>query len=81
MKKTVYDEKTKAKLEALKKQYKDKSLSREERAEALNLQNEDVQYHAAWSNECIEFWFILHFSYYTRCAGVRLYCGNRQSLP
>lgn len=36
-----------------------------ERAEALNLQNEDVQYHAAWSNECIEFWFILHFSYYT----------------
>lgn len=36
-----------------------------ERAEALNSQNEDVQYHAAWSNECIEFWFILHFSYYT----------------
>ena len=36
-----------------------------ERAEALNLQNKDVQYHAAWSNECIEFWFILHFSYYT----------------
>ena len=36
-----------------------------ERAEALNLQNEDVRYHAAWSNECIEFWFILHFSYYT----------------
>lgn len=36
-----------------------------ERAEALNLQNEDVQYHVAWSNECIEFWFILHFSYYT----------------
>ena len=36
-----------------------------ERAEALNLQNEDVRYHAEWSNECIEFWFILHFSYYT----------------
>ena len=36
-----------------------------ERAEALNLQNEDVRYHATWSNECIEFWFILHFSYYT----------------
>ena len=36
-----------------------------ERAEALNLQNEDVRYHAAWSNECIEFWFIQHFSYYT----------------
>ena len=36
-----------------------------ERAEALNLQNQDVRYHVAWSNECIEFWFILHFSYYT----------------
>ena len=36
-----------------------------ERAESLNNQNADVQYHAAWSNECIEFWFILHFSYYT----------------
>ena len=35
-----------------------------ERAEALNLQNEDVRYHAAWSNECIEFWFILHFANY-----------------
>ena len=36
-----------------------------EKAEVLNTQNEDVQYHVAWSNECIEFWFILHFSYYT----------------
>lgn len=25
----------------------------------------ELQYHAAWSNECIEFWFILHFAYYT----------------
>ena len=25
----------------------------------------DIQYHAAWSNECIEFWFMLHFAYYT----------------
>ena len=25
----------------------------------------EVQYHAAWSNECIEFWFLLHFAYYT----------------
>ena len=24
-----------------------------------------MQYHAAWSNECIEFWFLLHFAYYT----------------
>ncbi|WP_026653755.1 RloB family protein [Butyrivibrio proteoclasticus] len=36
-----------------------------ERAEVLNAQNKYVQYHAAWSNECIEFWFLLHFSYYT----------------
>lgn len=25
----------------------------------------ELQYHAAWSNECIEFWFLLHFVYYT----------------
>lgn len=25
----------------------------------------DLQYHAAWSNECIEFRFLLHFAYYT----------------
>ena len=36
-----------------------------EKAESLNLLNPDVQYHVAWSNECIEFWFLLHFSYYT----------------
>jgi hypothetical protein len=36
-----------------------------ERAGSLNLVNSDLQYHAAWSNECIEFWFLLHFSYYT----------------
>ncbi|MCR5773399.1 MAG: RloB family protein [Butyrivibrio sp.] len=36
-----------------------------ERAEALNSQNEEVKYHVAWSNECIELWFLLHFSYYT----------------
>ena len=29
-------------------------------AEQLNQQNPDIQYHAAWSNECIEIWFILH---------------------
>ena len=27
------------------------------RAETLNRQNTNVQYHTAWSNECIEFWF------------------------
>lgn len=36
-----------------------------ERIQVLNQISPDVQYHAAWSNECIEFWFLLHFSYYT----------------
>ena len=36
-----------------------------QRAEILNQKNPDLQYHAAWSNECIEFWFMLHFAYYT----------------
>lgn len=36
-----------------------------QRAEHLNQENPNVQYHAAWSNECIEFWFLLHFAYYT----------------
>ena len=35
-----------------------------ERADKLNLENPELQYHAAWSNECIEFWFVLHFAYY-----------------
>ena len=34
------------------------------RAEQLNQINPDIKYHAAWSNECIEFWFMLHFAYY-----------------
>lgn len=25
--------------------------------------NEDHQYHAIWSNQCIELWFLLHFSF------------------
>lgn len=36
-----------------------------ERVDKLNLENPELQYHATWSNECIEFWFILHFAYYT----------------
>ena len=36
-----------------------------ERASSLNRDNPELQYHVAWSNECIEFWFILHFAYYT----------------
>ena len=35
------------------------------RAESLNRENPLLQYHTAWSNECIEFWFLLHFAYYT----------------
>lgn len=35
------------------------------RADVLNQNNPDLQYHVAWSNECIEFWFLLHFVYYT----------------
>ena len=35
-----------------------------QRAETLNKQQDNVKYYVAWSNECIEFWFILHFAYY-----------------
>ena len=37
----------------------------EARAAELNKEHKDLQYHTAWSNECIEFWFLLHFAYYT----------------
>ena len=36
-----------------------------QRLELLNEPGSDLHYHAAWSNECIEFWFLLHFQYYT----------------
>ena len=36
-----------------------------ERMNTLNKANPELQYHTAWSNECIEFWFLLHFAYYT----------------
>jgi len=36
-----------------------------ERAESLNKDNPEIQYYVAWSNECIEYWFMLHFAYYT----------------
>ena len=36
-----------------------------ERINVLNNKlDQELQYHAAWSNECIEFWFVLHFAYY-----------------
>lgn len=36
-----------------------------ERAKTLNSQQDDVTYKVAWSNQCIEYWFILHFAFYT----------------
>ena len=33
--------------------------------ETLNKANTNIQYQVAWSNECFEFWFILHFAFYT----------------
>lgn len=36
-----------------------------QRAGQLNKENSELKYHTAWSNECIEFWFLLHFAYYT----------------
>lgn len=35
-----------------------------DRVNLLNRKNENVKYYAAWSNECIEIWFILHFQFY-----------------
>lgn len=35
-----------------------------QRANTLNNQQKKVRYHVAWSNQCIEYWFILHFDYY-----------------
>ena len=34
-------------------------------ADSLNRNSNDLIYRCAWSNECIEIWFILHFAYYT----------------
>jgi hypothetical protein len=35
-----------------------------QRADTLNKNQKDTFYHVAWSNQCIEYWFILHFDYY-----------------
>lgn len=34
-------------------------------AAALNQKQSKIRYHVAWSNQCIEYWFILHFDWYT----------------
>lgn len=36
-----------------------------EYADALNRSQNKVKYQVAWSNQCIEYWFILHFDWYT----------------
>lgn len=35
-----------------------------QRAATLNQKQSDVVYRVAWSNQCIEYWFILHFDQY-----------------
>lgn len=35
-----------------------------DRIEQLNQESTKIKYNAAWSNQCIEYWFILHFDYY-----------------
>ncbi len=32
--------------------------------ENLNKEQNDVKYYVAWSNQCVEYWFVLHFNYY-----------------
>lgn len=34
------------------------------KASSLNQTNDSIKYYIAWSNECIELWFLLHFCYY-----------------
>jgi hypothetical protein len=36
----------------------------ESRINNLNISQKNVKYYAAWSNQCIEYWFMLHFSDY-----------------
>ena len=35
-----------------------------EKATMLSQNEKSVTYYAAWSNQCIEYWFILHFDFY-----------------
>ncbi|MBC7765564.1 MAG: RloB domain-containing protein [Hyphomonadaceae bacterium] len=38
--------------------------SASELARELSHIRQDIRYHVAWSNQCIEYWFMLHFDYY-----------------
>lgn len=47
---------------------------------------DDIQYHAIWSNQCIELWYLLHFSYFIRIfidkvTGLNLPNGLKISKP
>lgn len=44
-----------------------------QKAASLNLNSEAIKYYIAWSNECIELWFLLHFCYYTASNGRKDY--------
>lgn len=35
-----------------------------EKANGLNSIHQNITYYVAWSNQCIEYWFILHFDWY-----------------
>lgn len=47
-----------------------------QKAELLNLSSDTIKYYIAWSNECIELWFLLHFCYYTACNGRKDYINK-----
>lgn len=43
------------------------------KAAAINKSTDDVKYFVAWSNECFELWFLLHFCYYSSNNGRKDY--------
>lgn len=47
-----------------------------ERIEKLNMEGGSLRYHAGWSNECFEYWFVLHFSNYTTNSTRKEYFEN-----
>ena len=47
-----------------------------QKAASLNANNKLIKYYIAWSNECIELWFLLHFCYYTVSNGRKDYINK-----
>ena len=43
----------------------DNTVKRCQELSKKSKRNNGVKFHALWSNECIEYWFLLHFSYLT----------------